>query len=249
MTYIVITILSWREGYRLSLAGIAGLIVAIGFTADSFIVYFERIRDELRDGRALPGAVEAGWKRALRTIYAAKTVNLLSAVVLFVVAISNVKGFALTLGVTTIIDVLIVVLFTHPVMKLIATTRFFSSGHPLSGLDPTALGAIYRGRAEFRISPEARRAGASREAGRRQTIAERKAAELEAASSSGLKAAKTDAKADARAARATTDAAPVVETTVTESNESTTASTAKPSATRTQPKRQSKSSRSGGKKS
>ena len=157
-----------------------GLIVAIGFTADSFIVYFERIRDELRDGRALPGAVEAGWKRALRTIYAAKSVNLLSAIVLFVVAVGNVKGFALTLGITTVIDVLIVILFTHPMLQLIAQTRFFSSGHPLSGLDPTALGAIYRGRAEFRISPEARKAGASREAARRQTIAERKAAELAA---------------------------------------------------------------------
>jgi len=247
LTYEVVDLLSWQNGYRLSLAGVAGLIVAIGFTADSFIVYFERIRDELRDGRALPGAVEAGWKRALRTIYAAKSVNLLSAIVLFVVAVSNVKGFALTLGVTTIIDVLIVVLFTHPILQLIATTRFFSSGHPLSGLDPTALGAIYRGRAEFRISADARRAGASREAGRRQTIAERKAAELEAASSAGVKAAKADAKADARAAA---KAEPTVEATV-ETSATASASTAKPktTTTRTQPKKQSKSSRSGGKKS
>ena len=66
ITYLVVAILSWREGYRLSLAGVAGLIVAIGITADSFIVYFERIRDELRDGRGLESAVEAGWKRALR---------------------------------------------------------------------------------------------------------------------------------------------------------------------------------------
>ncbi|HWH26158.1 MAG TPA: protein translocase subunit SecD [Pseudolysinimonas sp.] len=179
LTYLVISILSWREGYRLSLAGVAGLIVAIGFTVDSFIVYFERIRDELRDGRGLVGAVEAGWKRALRTVYAAKGVNMLSAIVLFIVAVGSVKGFALTLGITVIIDVLVVVLFTHPVMQLLANTRFFSSGHPASGLDPNALGAVYRGRAEFRISAESRRAGASREAERRQTIAERKAAELE----------------------------------------------------------------------
>jgi len=248
LTYEVVDFLSWQNGYRLSLAGVAGLIVAIGFTADSFIVYFERIRDELRDGRALPGAVEAGWKRALRTIYAAKSVNLLSAVVLFIVAVSNVKGFALTLGVTTIIDVLIVVLFTHPILQLIATTRFFSSGHPLSGLDPTALGAIYRGRAEFRISADARRAGASREADRRQTIAERKAAELAAASSAGVKAAKADAKVDAKAAaKADSTAESIVETTTGE----TSATTAKPktTTTRTQPKKQSKSSRSGGKKS
>jgi len=253
LTYEVVDLLSWQNGYRLSLAGVAGLIVAIGFTADSFIVYFERIRDELRDGRALPGAVEAGWKRALRTIYAAKSVNLLSAIVLFVVAVSNVKGFALTLGVTTIIDVLIVVLFTHPILQLIATTRFFSSGHPLSGLDPTALGAIYRGRAEFRISADARRAGASREAGRRQTIAERKAAELEAASSAGVRAAKADAKAEAKSAP---KSEPIVEATAESTAPESTAPTSTPATskpksttTRTQPKKQSKSSRSGGKKS
>ncbi|TQO18562.1 preprotein translocase subunit SecD [Rhodoglobus vestalii] len=179
LTYLVIAYLSWRYGYRLSLAGVAGLIVAIGFTADSFIVYFERIRDELRDGRSLTGAVEFGWKRALRTILAAKAVNLLSAVVLFVLAVGNVRGFALTLGITTVIDVLIVVLFTHPMLQLLATTKFFASGHPISGLDPKALGAVYRGRAQFR-SPAATKAttGAGREAARRQTIAERKAAEM-----------------------------------------------------------------------
>ena len=191
ITYFVVNIMSWREGYRLSLAGVAGLIVAIGFTADSFIVYFERIRDELRDGRGLVGAVEAGWKRALRTVLAAKSVNLLSAIILFILAVGSVRGFALTLGVTTIIDVIIVILFTHPVLQLLATTRFFSSGHPASGLDPTALGAVYRGRAEFRISKDARRAGASREAERRQTIAERKAAELEAASAGKSSTGKT----------------------------------------------------------
>jgi preprotein translocase subunit SecD len=185
LTYLFLTIWSWREGYRLSLAGVAGLIVAIGFTADSFIVYFERIRDELRDGRGLVGAVEAGWGRAIRTILAAKSVNLLSAVILFILAVGNVQGFAFTLGVTTVIDVLIVVLFTHPVLQLLATTKFFGSGHPLSGLDPTALGAIYRGRAQFRPSVEARKSGASREAERRQTIAERKAAEAEPSDTRG----------------------------------------------------------------
>jgi preprotein translocase subunit SecD len=232
LTYEVVDFLSWQNGYRLSLAGVAGLIVAIGFTADSFIVYFERIRDELRDGRALPGAVEAGWKRALRTIYAAKSVNLLSAIVLFVVAVGNVKGFALTLGVTTVIDVLIVILFTHPMLQLIATTRFFSSGHPLSGLDPNALGAIYRGRAEFRISADARKAGARREAERRQTIAERKAAELAAASAP----TKTSVAVDELIEE------PEIEI-------DSTPKSAPSSSTRTQPKKQSKSTRTGGKKS
>jgi preprotein translocase subunit SecD len=194
LTYLAIALLSWRQGYRLSLAGVAGIIVAIGFTADSFIVYFERIRDELRDGRGLEAAVEAAWKRAKRTIYASKGVNLLAAVVLYVLAVGNVRGFAFTLGLTTVIDVLVVILFTHPMMQLLAQTRFFSSGHKLSGLDPKALGAVYRGRAQFRAPTEtvrqAKLASSSREAQRRQTIAERKLAESQGTSSSTATATK-----------------------------------------------------------
>jgi preprotein translocase subunit SecD len=181
VTYLILCLLSWRVGYRLSLAGVAGIIVAIGITADSFIVYFERIRDELRDGRALDGAVEAGWKRALRTIIASDSVNFLAALTLAVLAVGNVRGFAITLGLTTIVDIVVVTLFTHPIMRLLARTRFFGGGHPLSGLDPSALGAVYRGRAQFR-GPQAavsatKLQSSSREAVRRQTIAERKAAE------------------------------------------------------------------------
>ncbi|MCX7521716.1 protein translocase subunit SecD [Microbacterium sp. STN6] len=188
LTYLIIAILSWRIDYRLSLAGVAGLIVAIGFTADSFIVYFERIRDELREGRGLESAVEAGWKRAKRTIYASKATNLLAAVVLYVLAVGNVQGFAFTLGVTTVIDVLVVILFTHPTLQLLAQTKFFASGHKLSGLDPDALGALYRGAAQFRAPAIGVKASAvassSREAAKRQTIAERKA-ELASANSGG----------------------------------------------------------------
>ncbi|WP_420362142.1 protein translocase subunit SecD [Curtobacterium aetherium] len=177
LTYLVIAIMSWRVDYRLSLAGVAGLIVAIGITADSFIVYFERIRDELRDGRALESAVETGWKRALRTILASDSVNFLAAVTLYVLAVSDVKGFAFTLLLTTLIDVIVVALFTHPMMQLIARTRFFGEGHKFSGLDPAALGAVYRGRAQFRAPiVDGKRQRSAREAARRQTIAERKAA-------------------------------------------------------------------------
>ena len=191
LTYVLITILAWRIGFRLSLAGVAGIIVSIGFTADSFIVYFERIRDELRDGKSITGSVEDGWGRAKRTIYISKSINVLAAVVLYVLASANVKGFAFTLGLTTVIDVLIFIMFTHPIMQLLARTRFFGSGHPLSGLDPTALGAVYRGRAEFRApagvgTSAGRRAAKSRgEAERRQTIAERKRAEQQAAADRG----------------------------------------------------------------
>ena len=184
ITYLLVLLM----GFRLSLAGVAGLIVAIGITADSFIVYFERIRDELRDGRGLESAVEAGWKRAIRTVLASDAVNLLAAGILFVLAVGNVRGFALTLGVTTVVDVIVVSLFTHPILQLIARTKFFGEGHPLSGLDASALGAVYRGRAQFRAPvgvPASKQAASSREAAKRQTIAERKAAEADAARNKG----------------------------------------------------------------
>ncbi len=189
LTYVALCILAWRMGFRLSLAGVAGIIVSIGFTADSFIIYFERIRDELRDGKSITGAVEDGWDRAKRTIYISKSINILAAVVLYILADATVKGFAFTLGLTTLIDIFIFILFTHPVMQLLARTKFFGSGHPMSGMDPKALGAVYRGRAQFRApsappsgSGAGRRAAKSRsEAVRRQTIAERKQAELSGA--------------------------------------------------------------------
>ena len=190
LTYLLVTLMSWRMDFRLSLAGVAGLIVAIGITADSFIVYFERIRDGLRDGRMLQSAVQMGWKRAVRTILASDAVNFLAAAVLYILAVGNVRGFAFTLGLTTIVDVIVVVLFTHPLLTLLAETRFFSSGHRLSGLDPRALGAVYRGRAQFRepdagTASKGKRENATREAAKRQTIAERKAAELSGQASSG----------------------------------------------------------------
>lgn len=179
VTYLMVNILSWSQGFRLSLAGVAGLIISIGTIADSFIVYFERVRDELRDGRGLESSVEAGWKRAIRTVLASDAINVIAAIVLFVVAVGNVQGFAFTLGLTTLIDVIVVILFTHPMMQLLARTRFFGGGHRLSGLDPKALGAVYRGRAQFRVPAVAtgKKNRSSGEAQRRQTIAERRAAE------------------------------------------------------------------------
>ena len=182
LSYFLITFLSNSQGYRLSLAGVTGLVVAIGITADSFIVFFERIRDELRDGKTLESAVQAAWKRAFRTILASDAVGLLAAIVLYILAVGNVRGFAFTFGLTTVVDLIIVTLFTAPIVKLLARTRFFSSGHPLSGLDPNALGAVYRGRAKFRAPVDQDKvavAKSSREAQKRQTIAERKAAELD----------------------------------------------------------------------
>jgi preprotein translocase subunit SecD len=151
--YLTIVLLTKYQGFTLSLAGIAGLIVAIGITADSFVVFFERLRDEVREGKQLRPAVEAGWKRARRTILVSDTVSFLAALLLYYFAISDVKGFAYTLGLTTIIDVVVVFLFTKPMVTLAARTRFFGNGHPLSGLDPKRLGA----RAPWRSSVQVRR--------------------------------------------------------------------------------------------
>ena len=140
-TYLVIALLSWSMGYRLSLAGVAGLIISIGITMDSFIIYFERVRDEVRHGRTLVAAVDEGWTHARRTIIVSDAVNLVAAVVLYFLAVGGVQGFAFTLGVTTVVDLAIIILFTHPMMVQILRIRFFGEGHRLSGLDPEHLGA------------------------------------------------------------------------------------------------------------
>ncbi|MGD0376295.1 MAG: protein translocase subunit SecD [Streptosporangiaceae bacterium] len=136
-----VILLSKYENFTLNLAGVAGLIVAIGITADSFVVFFERLRDEVREGRSLRPAVERGWKRARRTILVSDTVSFLAAALLYYFSIGDVKGFAFTLGLTTVIDIVVVFLFTKPMVTILARTKFYGEGHPLSGLDPARLGA------------------------------------------------------------------------------------------------------------
>ena len=140
LTGSLVILLGKAIGFTLTLAGIAGLIVAVGITADSFIIYFERLRDEVREGRSLRSSVETGWARAKHTIIAADSISLLAALVLYVLAIGSVRGFAFTLGLTTLIDLVVVFLFTKPLVTLLARTDFFGHGHKLSGLDPEHLG-------------------------------------------------------------------------------------------------------------
>ena len=134
VTYAVVLAMSQAVNFTLTLPGIAGLIVAVGITADSFIVYFERIRDEMRDGRSMRVAVESGWVRARNTCLAADTVSLLAAVVLYIFAIGVVKGFAFALGISTVIDLLVFFMFTKPMVTWLAGFSFFNTGHKLSGL-------------------------------------------------------------------------------------------------------------------
>ncbi len=155
VSYLLICFLSWTMGYRLSMAGVVGMIISIGVTADSFIVFFERIRDEIREGRTLKAAVAHGWERAKRTIIVADAVNLVCAVVLYFLAVGSVRGFAFTLGLTTVIDLIIVMMFTYPLMLLLTRTTFFGEGKRFSGMDAAALGRdpSYRGAGRFEPKP------------------------------------------------------------------------------------------------
>jgi preprotein translocase subunit SecD len=158
LTYGFVVLLGWQIGFRLSLAGIAGLIVAIGITADSFVVYFERLRDEVRDGKSLRVAVEAGWVRARRTILAADFVSFLAALVLYALSVGSVRGFAFTLGLTTLLDIVVVFLFTKPIVTILARTKFYGQGHKWSGLSPDRLGTPRR---TLTTPPRRRTAGAT----------------------------------------------------------------------------------------
>jgi preprotein translocase subunit SecD len=141
LAMLAVVLLTRYQDFTLDLSGIAGLIVAIGITADSFVVFFERLRDEVREGKQLRPAVESGWKRARRTILVSDTVSFIAALLLYYFSIGEVKGFAYTLGLTTVIDIIVVFLFTKPMVTILARTKFFGDGRPMSGLDPVRLGA------------------------------------------------------------------------------------------------------------
>lgn len=156
LTYTIMTLLGPTIKFALNLPAVCGAIVAIGITADSFIVYFERIRDEIREGRTLRPAVERAWPRARRTILVSDFVSFLAAAVLFVVTVGKVQGFAFTLGLTTLLDVVVVFFFTKPLMTIMARKKFFAGGGKWSGLDPKRLGAkppLRRSRAGATAAP------------------------------------------------------------------------------------------------
>jgi len=142
LVYLLFLLLGQWIGFTLTLAGIAGAIVAIGVTADSFIIYFERIRDEMREGRSLRTAVETGWVRARRTILVADFVSLIAAALLYFFAVGGVRGFAFTLGLTTLVDLIVVFAFTKPLVQVLSRISFFSSGHSLSGFSSKSLGTV-----------------------------------------------------------------------------------------------------------
>ena len=142
MTLLSFLLLGEWIGFTLTLAGIAGAIVAIGITADSFIVYFERVRDEIREGKSIKSAVETGWIRARRTVVVADVVSMIAAIMLYFFAVGGVRGFAFTLGLTTIIDLIVVFFFTKPLVTYLAKFSFFNEGHSLSGFSAKSTGLV-----------------------------------------------------------------------------------------------------------
>lgn len=124
--YGIMVLLGRWIGFTLDLAGIAGLIIGIGMTADSFVVFFERIKDEIREGRSFRSAVPRGWQRARKTILSGNAVSFIAAAVLYVLAVGQVRGFAFTLGLTTILDVVVVFLVTAPLVQLAARSTFWA---------------------------------------------------------------------------------------------------------------------------
>ena len=167
LVYAVLVILGRQIGFTLTLAGIAGFIVAIGITADSFVVFFERLKDEIRDGRSPRSAVPRAWVRARRTILSADAVSFLAAAILYYLAAGTVKGFAFTLGMSTILDLVIVFLFTHPLVTLFARNKAFMSPR-VSGLGSVQKIAAQRAAAERAAGPS--RTPARTAAGRRGRV-------------------------------------------------------------------------------
>ncbi|CAN5119458.1 protein translocase subunit SecD [soil metagenome] len=153
--YALVLLLSETAGFTLTLPGIAGLIIAVGVTADSFIIFFERIRDEMRDGKSMRVAVESGWIRARQTRVAANVVQLLSALILYIFATGVVKGFGFALGLTTLIDLAVLFWFTKPMVSLLARYRFFNGGGKYSGLSVETLGAEPRRATPARVGGKA----------------------------------------------------------------------------------------------
>ena len=133
LTFAALVVLGRTTGFTLTLAGIAGFIVSLGVAADSFVIYFERLKDEIHEGRSPRSAVPRAWARARRTIISANTITIMAAVVLYIVSIGVVQGFAFALGLATILDLVVVFLFRHPIMTMFANTKAFMSPR-VSGL-------------------------------------------------------------------------------------------------------------------
>jgi preprotein translocase subunit SecD len=157
IVYAFLILLGRWIGFTLDLAGIAGFIIAIGITADSFVIFFERLKDEVRDGRTFRSSVPRAWVRARRTILSADAVSFLAAAVLYVLAVGQVKGFAFTLGMSTVLDLIVVFLVTHPLVALASKSKFLSNPK-FSGLGGAQRSATLQRQARSGATPAAKEA-------------------------------------------------------------------------------------------
>lgn len=128
LVLVVISLLGEMQGVTLTLAGVAGVIVSIGITADSYILYFERIKEEVRQGRSMRAAIDQGYTASFRTILTANTVALAAALLLFLLAVGSVKGFALALGIATVVNVIVAQVYTRPAVALLGLTPWGEGG-------------------------------------------------------------------------------------------------------------------------
>ena len=124
----IVIVMGELIGFTLTLAGIAGLIVAVGISADTYVVFFERLKDEVREGRTLRASVDRGWQRSFHTLVSANAVSFLAALLLYIFAIGPVRGFAFTLGLATLIDFFAAWFFARPTVSLLTRTRLFQEG-------------------------------------------------------------------------------------------------------------------------
>ena len=124
--YSLVTLLGQTSGLALSLAGATDIIVSVGVTVDSYVVYFERLKDEIRSGKTIRSSVDRGFSRAYRTILAADAASIIGAAVLYVLSVGSVRGFAFFLGLTTLLDVVTAYFFTRPMVMLLGRSRFFT---------------------------------------------------------------------------------------------------------------------------
>ncbi len=172
LTYGALVMLATQIGFTLSLAGIAGFIIAVGITADSFVVFFERVKDEVHGGRSVRVAVPRAWVRARRTILSADTVSFLAAAILYYFTTDEVRGFAFTLGLSTILDLVVVFLFTHPLVSWLSRLRTFGSAG-FTGLDAVRVGPAISDEASDSDAagrPRARRSRPAARSGRVATL-------------------------------------------------------------------------------
>ena len=141
LLWSVISWLSKTNGLALTLSGVAGIIVSIGVTVDSYVVFFEKIKDDVQSGRSLRNSAARGFESAWRTILAADTVSFIGALILWWLTVGSVRGFAFFLGLSTLSDIVVSYFFTRPTVLLLARTKFMNKGHVL-GVAPSTTEAV-----------------------------------------------------------------------------------------------------------